>query len=185
MSDHTGTMMNTSVEQILAQLAACPLRARITTEVPAITRHAHYQGRHRVTDDVPLYARAARWIAATSRKPGNWAASLGERAGHKLAGSLSDDSADRVYALVTGETFREAARTISTTWRAMDGAAYGRIPKTWWHRLESRHRAQKILDDSIQATELWWAGRQADYAPALGLHTPTQPLNIIKEKTSA
>lgn len=185
MSDHTGTMMNTSVEQILEQLAACPVRARNTTEVPAITGHAHYQGRHRVADDAPLYARAARSIAAALRKPGDLAASLGERLGHKLADSLGDDSADRVYDLVTGETFREAARTISTTWRAMDRAAYGRIPKTWRHRLEARHRAQKILDDSIQTTELWWAGRQSDYAPALGLHTPTQPLKVIEEKTSA
>lgn len=174
-----------SIERILAQLAACPIRARITAEVPAITGHTHYQGRHRITDDAPLYARAARWIAATSRKPGDWAASLGERAGHKLADALSNDSADRVYDLVTGETFREAARTISTTWRAMDRAAYGRLPKTWRHRLEARHRARQILDDHVRNTELWWAGRQADYAPALGLHTPTQPLKVIEEKTNA
>ena len=175
------TVGTTSISQILDQLAACPVRARNTTEVPAITGHANYQGRHRVTDDAPLYTRAARWIANEWAKPREWTTAIGNR----LANSLSDDSADRVYDLVTGETFREAARTISTTWRAMDRAAYGRIPKTWRHRLEARHRAQQILDDSIQTTELWWAGRQADYAPALGLHTPTQPLQVIEEKTSA
>ena len=140
-----------------------------------------YVGRHRVQQPAPLVTRAVARVVEKWTKPRAWATAVGNR----IANSLSDDSADRVYDLVTGQTFREAARTISTTWRAMDRAAYGRIPKTWRHRLEARHRAQKILDDSIQTTELWWAGRQADYAPALGLHTPTQPLQVIEEKTNA
>lgn len=179
------TVGTISIERILDQLASCPIRARNTDEVPTITRHAHYQGRHRVTDDAPLYARAARSIAAALRKPGNLAASLGERLGHKLADSLSDDSADRVYDLITGETFREAARTLGTTWRSLDRAAYGRVPKTWRHRLEARANARRLLNEQQTNTELWWAGRQADYAPALGLHTPTQPLHVIEEKASA
>lgn len=175
------TVGTISIERILAQLAACPVRARINIEVAAITGHAHYQGRHRVTDDTPLYARTARWIANEWTKPRAWTTAIGQR----IANSLSDDNADRMYDLVTGETFREAARTISTTWRAMDRAAYGRIPKTWRHRLETRANLRRLHDEQQANTEAWWAGRQADYAPALGLHTPTQPLKVIEEKTSA
>jgi hypothetical protein len=140
-----------------------------------------YVGRHRIAPTAPLAVRAAHRIVEEWTKPRAWTTAIGQR----IANTLSDDQADKVYDLVTGETFREAARTISSTWRAMDRAAYGRIPKTWRHRLEARHRARQILDDHVRNTELWWAGRQADYAPALGLHTPTQPLHIIKEKTNA
>lgn len=170
-----------TLAQILDELSACPIRANMKAEMPHITGQANYQGRHRITDDAPMYARAARWIAAEWTKPRTWTAAIGQR----ITNSLSDDSADRVYDLVTGETFREAARTIGTTWHAIDRAAYGRIPKTWRHRLETRAAAQQAAAEQQAQTEAWWAGRQADYAPALGLHTPTQPLKVIEEKTTA
>lgn len=175
MSDHTGTMMNTSVEQILEELSVCPIRATMETPVAWITGSPRYQGRHRATESSAI-RRAAQRIVEEWTKPRAWTTAVGQR----IANSLSDDSADRVYDLVTGETFREAARTISTTWRAMDRAAYGRIPKTWRNRLETRAK----LAEQRNTTELWWAGRSADYAPALGLHTPTQPLQVIEEKTT-
>lgn len=145
------------------------------------TGRRDYIGRHRVPVTAPIVVRAARRVVEEWTKPRAWTTAIGQR----IANSLSADNADRMYDFVTGETFREAARTISTTWRAMDRAAYGQLPKTWRHRLEARHRARQILDDHVRNTELWWARRQADYAPALGLHTPTQPLHIIEEKTTA
>lgn len=180
MSNHDGTM-TTPVWKILEQLATCPILIERGEAVAGLSGDPAYVGRHRVTEREPLLARAVHRIVEEWTKPRAWTTAIGQR----IANSISDDSAEKVYDLVTGETFREAARTISTTWRAMDRAAYGRLPKTWRHRLEARHRARQILDDHVRNTELWWAGRQADYAPALGLHTPTQPLRTIKEKTSA
>lgn len=180
MSDHTGTMMNTSVEQILEELSACPIRAAMSTPVAWVTGSPKYQGRHRA-EQPSAVQRAAHRIVEEWTKPRAWTTAIGQR----LANSLSDDSADKVYDLVTGETFREAARTISTTWRTLDRAAYGRIPKTWRHRLEARAAARQAFNDQQRDTEAWWAGRAPDYAPALNLHTPTQPLKVIEEKTNA
>lgn len=139
-----------------------------------------YIGRHRVQAAAPIVVRAGRRVADEWTKPRAWTTAIGQR----IANSLSDDSAEKVYDLVTGETFREAARTISTTWRTLDRAAYSRIPKTWRHRLETRANTRRLHDEQQRDTEAWWAGRSADYAPALGIHTPTQPLHLIEEKTS-
>jgi len=170
-----------TLDRILEQLAACPIRARINIEVAAITRHTNYVGRHRVTEDAPAYVRAARWIANEWNKPRAWTTAIGQR----IANSLSDDSAEKVYDLVTGETFREAARTLGTTWRAMDRAAYGRIPKTWRHRLEARQAARIAVRQQYEDSIAWWAGRSADYAPTLHRNIDTQLMPIIKEKTPA
>ena len=180
MSDHNGTM-STPVWRILEQLATCPILTARGEAIAGLSGDPNYEGRHRTTVVAPLVVRAARRLANDWHRLEAGAGSLGARLGHRFADSLNDDQADKLYDFLTGETFRDMSAGIARRWRDLDRAAYARLPKTWRHRLEARHRAQQILDDSVRDTELWWAGRQADYAPALGLHTPTQPLKTLEE----
>jgi hypothetical protein len=176
MSDHNG-MMSTPVWRILEQLATCPILIARGEAVASLSGDPDYQGRHRTTESAPLAIRAAQRIAYEWTRPRAWSTALAER----IAAGLNEDQADKLYDFLSGETFRDMSAGIARRWRDLDQSAYGRLPKTWRHRLEARHRAQQILDDSVRNTELWWAGRQADYAAALGLHTPTQPLKTLEE----
>jgi hypothetical protein len=135
----------------------------------------NYVGRHRLATTPPLPVRAARRIADEWTKPRAWTTALGNRA----ANSLNDRQAERLYDFVTGETFREAARTIGTTWRSIDRAAYGTLPATWRHRLETAARTRRERDQQRDDTESWWISRKPDY-PIL---IDTQTMPIIRERT--
>lgn len=128
------------------------------------TGDRNYIGRHRIRT-TPVAVRASTWVT---------------NAAHTVMDTFEDASAG-----LTSNALRRDLSSIARAWHTIDRAAYGRIPKTWRHRLETRAAARRLLDERQADTEAWWAGRQADYAPAFGIHEPTQPLHVIKEKTNA
>lgn len=122
----------------------------------------NYIGRHRVKTPAPIVARAALRIADEWNKP-------------RLILPPIRDAHD----LLIGQTFHDIGTRIGTTWRSIDRAAYGRLPATWRHRLETSAQQRAERAQRIDDTEAWWMGRQADY-PVL---IETQALPIISERT--
>jgi hypothetical protein len=158
VSDHNGTMMNTSVRQILEELSVCPIRAAMEAPVAWVTGSPGYQGRHRETGTSSVRAAATR-IAI----------------GWDKAFRLTPEAHD----LLTGEAFRGIGARIGTTWRTIDRAAYGRLPATWRHRLETSARQRTERAQLIDDTETWWINRRDDY-PVL---VETQTMPVIRERT--
>lgn len=161
MSNHDGTM-TTPVWKILEQLATCPILVARGEAVAGLSGSPDYVGRHRVTDAAPAYARAARWIAHEWTKP------------RTILPPIRD-----AHDLLIGQTFHDISTRIGTTWRTIDRAAYGRLPATWRHRLETAAKTRTERAQQRDDTEAWWMGRQADY-PVL---IDTQTMPIIRERT--